>query len=112
VGVVTVVAQAAELATGTTHDRILRDKPRVRQCYNRTPGWRVGKYLTGASLALGLLPTRRTRTGRLAAGALGIAGSILTKTAVFDAGMASARDPLAVAESPRPDEGRSHSVAL
>jgi hypothetical protein len=101
VGVMTVAAQAGELVAGVGHDRAMADRPVVRSCYEAAPGWRIGPWLTGASLALGVLPTRRTIAGRVAAGGLGVAGSVLTKMAVFDAGMASAADPRAVPESPR-----------
>lgn len=101
VGVMTVAAQAGELVAGVAHDRAMADRPVVRSCYEAAPGWRIGPWLTGASLALGVLPARRTAAGRVAAGVLGVAGSVLTKMAVFDAGMASAADPRAVPESPR-----------
>jgi hypothetical protein len=100
VGMVTVAAQAGELAAGTAYDRSLRGRPVVTSMYDAQPGARVGPWLTGASLALGVLPTRRTRLGRLAAGALGVVGSVLTKLAVYEAGMASAADPRAVPEGP------------
>jgi hypothetical protein len=97
----TVAAQTGELVAGVAHDRAMSDRPVVRSCYEAAPGWGIGPWLTGASLALGVLPTRRTTAGRVAAGVLGVAGSVLTKMAVFDAGMASAADPRAVPESPR-----------
>jgi formate-dependent nitrite reductase membrane component NrfD len=99
VGVMTVAAQTGELVAGVAHDRAMSDRPVVRSCYEAAPGWRIGPWLTGASLAMGLLPTRHTTAGRVAAGVLGVAGSVLTKMAVFDAGMASAADPRAVPES-------------
>ena len=102
VGLVTVAAQVGELAAGVAHDRVMQGRPVVRTAYEAAPGWRIGPWLTGASLALGVLPTRRTRAGRIAAVVLGVAGSALTKLAVFDAGMATAADPRAVPESPRP----------
>jgi hypothetical protein len=92
-------AQAGELIAGAAHDRVVARRPRVAAFYEGTPGWRIGRALTAASLVLGLLPLRRRRGARLTTALLGIAGSTLTKTAVFNAGIASARDPAAVAES-------------
>lgn len=97
--VFTASAQAAELAAGIAHDRAMRDRPHTRAAYTAQPGWRLGPWLTGTSLALSVLPTRRHPLGRLAGAALGIAGSILTKTAVFQAGIATATDPRATAET-------------
>jgi hypothetical protein len=98
----TVAGQIGELAGGFALERRISDRPRVRACYSATPGWRVGKWLTVGSLALGLTPARRTSAGRMLAGVMGAVGSSLTKTAVFSAGMRSAADPLAVPESIRP----------
>ncbi len=97
----TAAGQVAELLTGELHDRRVRAHPRIRAAYAGVPGWRVGKWLTAASLAIGLLPTRR-RSVRTVAGLLGTAGSAMTKTAVFDAGMRTAADPLAVPETSGP----------
>lgn len=99
VGAMTVAAQAAELAVELVHERLVRDRPVTAAAYAAQPGWRVGRYLTAASMALGVLPTRRHTAGRVAAGVLGVAGAVLTKTAVFNAGMASAASPLAVHEA-------------
>jgi formate-dependent nitrite reductase membrane component NrfD len=57
--------------------------------------WRASEALTAASLALSLVPGRRTRLRRVAEGALGAAGSLAMRFAVFHAGKASARDPRA-----------------
>lgn len=102
VGVFTVAGQSAELVAGAALDRRMRGRPRVKACYDATPGWRIGKWLTVASLALAVLPGRQARWRQVSAGLLGATGSTLTKTAVFSAGMRSAADPLAVPESPRP----------
>lgn len=99
VEIYTAVGQTAELLAGEVHARQFKDKPRVRAAYEAVPGWRVGKWLTAASLVLGVSPLRRRATVRVAAGLLGVAGSALTKTAVFDAGMRTAIDPHAVPES-------------
>jgi hypothetical protein len=59
---------------------------------------RAGKFMraaracTGTGAALTVL-TGRTRLGAVASGTLLAAGSLLTRFGVFDAGMASARDP-------------------
>jgi hypothetical protein len=98
-GLLAVSSQALELAAETVHDRRLRHRPHVRAAYDASPGWRTGRILTAASMALAVLPGRRLAPVRMLSGALGVAGSVLTKTAVFDAGMTSAADPLAVPES-------------
>jgi formate-dependent nitrite reductase membrane component NrfD len=68
--------------------------------------WRASKALTGASLMLSLLPTRRRRrAARAAAGILGTAGAIALRFAVFHAGKASARDPRATFQHQRSGHG-------
>jgi formate-dependent nitrite reductase membrane component NrfD len=56
--------------------------------------WTAARALTGASLALSLLPGRR-RVKRAAAGLLGTAGALALRFAIFHAGKTSARDPRA-----------------
>jgi hypothetical protein len=97
--VLAVSSQAVELAAEQVHERKLAARPRVRAAYEPQVGWRWGRALTLTSLALTVLPGRRRAAVRVLSGVLGVAGSVMTKTAVFDAGMASARDPLAVPES-------------
>lgn len=99
VGTVAVAVQVAELTVEAVHESRLRDRPHVRAAYDAAWQLRTGRLLTAASLALGVLPTRRSRTGRAAAGVLGVVGSTLTKVGVFEAGMLSAADPRAVPES-------------
>ena len=53
---------------------------------------RAAKTCTAAGAGLTLL-AGRTRAGQVASGTLLAAGSLLTRFGVFDAGMASARDP-------------------
>jgi formate-dependent nitrite reductase membrane component NrfD len=57
--------------------------------------WKTARALTGASLALSLLPGR-SRVKSAAQGALGTAGALALRFAVLHAGRASARDPRAV----------------
>jgi hypothetical protein len=52
----------------------------------------AAKACTASGLGLAVL-TGRTRGGAVASGTLLAAGSLLTRFGVFDAGMASARDP-------------------
>jgi hypothetical protein len=89
----TLSAQAVELAAGAVHDRRVAARPRVRECYREARGWGAGRWLTAGSIVVAALPLGRHPAGRAAAAALGLAGSVLTKTAVFDAGIASAADP-------------------
>jgi formate-dependent nitrite reductase membrane component NrfD len=56
--------------------------------------WKTARALTGASLALSLLPGR-SRVKSAAQGALGTAGALALRFAVLHAGRASARDPRA-----------------
>jgi hypothetical protein len=101
VNLVTASAQIGELIADAAHERNLATRPRTRAAYEAQWGWRTGRYLTAASLALSLLPARHRAGGRAIAAVLGGTGSILTKTAVFSAGMATAADPRAVSESRR-----------
>ncbi|HXJ62383.1 MAG TPA: NrfD/PsrC family molybdoenzyme membrane anchor subunit [Actinomycetota bacterium] len=57
--------------------------------------WKASEALTAASLALSLLPGRRSRARRVVEGTLGAAGSLAMRFAVFHAGKASSRDPRA-----------------
>ena len=57
--------------------------------------WKGSEALTAASLALSLLPGRRSRARRTVEGVLGAAGSLAMRFAVARAGAASARDPRA-----------------
>jgi formate-dependent nitrite reductase membrane component NrfD len=56
--------------------------------------WKAAKALTASSLALSVL-SKWSRTARVAAGALGTAGALALRFAIFHAGKASARDPRA-----------------
>jgi formate-dependent nitrite reductase membrane component NrfD len=71
--------------------------------------WRASKILTGASLALSLLPRRR-RALRTGAGLLGTAGAIALRFAVFHAGKASARDPRATFRHQRSGHGGAEAT--
>lgn len=86
---------------------------RVARPLHEGPGgamWRASKALTGASLVFSLLPTKllptkRRRAARTAAGILGTAGAIALRFAVFHAGKASARDPRATFQHQRSGHG-------
>ena len=54
---------------------------------------KAAKGCTAAGAAVGALFARRSRVAAVASGTLLAAGSLLTRFGVFDAGMASARDP-------------------
>jgi formate-dependent nitrite reductase membrane component NrfD len=57
--------------------------------------WTASEALVAASLALSVLPGRRSRVRRVVEGALGAAGSLAMRFAAFHAGKASARAPRA-----------------
>ena len=67
--------------------------------------WKASEALTAASLALSLLPGNRSRTWRVVEGALGAAGSLAMRFAVFHAGKASARAPRATFHQQRAGHG-------
>ena len=91
-----------KMARGRGGDRAGRDaqgreRPRHRQrAVPRGPGrascMRAAKACTAAGAGLTVV-AGRTRLGAVASGTLLAAGSLLTRFGVFDAGMASARDP-------------------
>lgn len=56
--------------------------------------WRAAALCTAASLALSLWP-KQSKTTRRIAGVLGVAGSLCTRYGVYQAGIASSRDPAA-----------------
>jgi hypothetical protein len=93
------VANAAELVAGEAVRREASAVERVgRPLEDGVSGtlWKAAKACTIAALALSVLP----RTRRFSA-ALGLAGSIATKFAIFRAGIASARDPRATFDQQR-----------
>ncbi|NUR08162.1 MAG: polysulfide reductase, partial [Nocardioidaceae bacterium] len=61
---------------------------------------KVARGLTLAGLGLSVLGPR-SRWGRAAAGAAYVAGSVVTRFGVFEAGLASARDPKYTVEPQR-----------
>jgi len=67
--------------------------------------WKASEALTAASLAMSVLPGRRTRVRRVAEGVLGAAGSLAMRFAVFHAGKASSRDPRATFHQQRAGMG-------
>lgn len=81
--------QAAELVAGVLMEKQASAVPRVGRPYRRGVSgflWRTAQVLTAASLFFGC------RRRRVAAGALGVAGTLLLRIAVERAGTESARD--------------------
>lgn len=76
--------------------------------------WSAARILTGASLAVSLLPVRgrARRVRRFLAGALGTAGALSLRFAVFHAGKASARDPRATFRRQRDGQGETLESSL
>lgn len=94
--------QVAELAAEAAHERAVGAHPRIDAAYRADRPWRVGRWLTVASLAAALVPRlRRQPLGRLLIAILGVGGSSATKFGVFCAGMATAADPRATTEQQR-----------
>jgi formate-dependent nitrite reductase membrane component NrfD len=92
-----VVGKVAEIAAMRAVEQEAERVERVGRPLREGLGgslWRSAKVLTGASLALSLLPGKR-RAIRTAAGMLGTAGAIALRFGVFHAGKSSARDPRA-----------------
>jgi hypothetical protein len=88
----TVTGAALELAVV---QQVENDESIVSESYHHG---RAGKFMRAAktctAAGAGLTVVGgRTRTGQIASGTLLAAGSLLTRFGVFDAGMASARDP-------------------
>ncbi|HEV2851541.1 MAG TPA: NrfD/PsrC family molybdoenzyme membrane anchor subunit [Thermoanaerobaculia bacterium] len=73
--------------------------------------WTAARILTGASLALSLLPGGK-RARRVAGGLLGTAGALALRFAVFQAGKASARDPRATFRRQRDSHGEAPESSL
>lgn len=85
-----IAGKAAELGAGFALEQGVSPVERVGRPLKQSLLWKAAKLCTGASLLLSL--SRRART---LAGILGTAGSLATRFAIFHAGQASARDPLA-----------------
>jgi formate-dependent nitrite reductase membrane component NrfD len=99
--------KAAELMAMTVFERDASRIERVGRALREGLAgalWKSSKALSGASLALSLLPRRR-RGIRTAAGVMGMAGSLALRFAVFHAGKASARDPRATFRQQREGHG-------
>lgn len=98
-----VIGKAAELAAVTALEREVATQPRVARFYKEGLGgwlWTAAKALTAASLGAALL-SRRSRWARVASAVLGTAGGVAVRFAVYHAGHASTRDPLATFEPQR-----------
>ena len=98
------IGRVAELDTALALERhAAKISPRVAQpLRSGTSGflWKTAATLTAASLAVTLLPAK-PRTRRIAAGVLGIAGSLMMRFGIHAAGVASARDSRATFASQR-----------
>jgi formate-dependent nitrite reductase membrane component NrfD len=106
--------KAAELASTVAVERDAGVVERVgRPLYEGLSGtlWRAAKALTGASLALSVLPGKARWKRRLGA-VLGTAGAISLRFAVFHAGKASTRDPRATFQQQRAGRGAAEATGL
>jgi hypothetical protein len=106
------LGRLAELALARAVEREAGRVPRVaRPLHQGRSGalWKAAEALTGASLALTLLP-RRLAWARAGAGLTGTAGSLCLRFAVFLAGRASARDPRAVFALQRAGRGGAEAA--
>lgn len=98
-----IAARIAELAAGTAvekeADRVERVGKPLKEGLSGSL-WTASKLATTAGLMLSLVAGKR-RPARFAAGALGTAGALALRFAVFHAGKASARDPRATFDAQR-----------
>jgi formate-dependent nitrite reductase membrane component NrfD len=99
---------AAMMAVERDANRVERVGLPLRQGLGGTL-WRASKLLSGASLALSLLPGR-SRGKRTLSGLVGTAGSLALRFAVFHAGKASARDPRATFHQQRAGHGAAETT--
>ncbi|MDP9340643.1 MAG: polysulfide reductase NrfD, partial [Actinomycetota bacterium] len=109
-----VAGKLAELAAAQAVEREADVVERVgRPLHEGLSGalWRTAKALTGASLALSVLPGRGRWKARLG-GALGTAGAITLRFAVFRAGKASAQDPRATFDQQRAGRGGAEATGV
>ncbi len=108
-----VAGKAAELvamrAVERDASRVERVGRPLREGFSGTL-WRASKAATAAGLALTLLPGKHAWK-RTAAAALGTAGALGIRMAIFYAGVASARDPRATFEHQRAGHGASEVTA-
>ena len=101
------VAQAGELVAGAALDREASKVQRVAKPLKEGLAgalWRASKVFTAASLVL-LVAPGKSRLKQTAAGALGTAGALSLRFAVFHAGKASSRDPRATFHQQRQGGG-------
>jgi formate-dependent nitrite reductase membrane component NrfD len=101
-------AKAVELVAMQAVEAELARAPRAAQPLQRGLAgalWLTAKICTAAGLLLALRPrsgiARRSRWRKVAAAALGTAGGLCTRFAIFQAGRVSSRDPLATFEPQR-----------
>jgi formate-dependent nitrite reductase membrane component NrfD len=74
--------------------------------------WRAARALTAGSLVASILPVGERRTRRRVSGALGTAGAIALRFAIWLAGKASARDPRATFELQRAGRGAAEVTGV
>ncbi len=97
------IGQVGELLAGALMERHASRVARVGRPFRENVSgtmWRTAAVLTGASVLVSVLPGR-SRTKRLAASLLGVAGSGLMRFAVERLGKASAKDARALFELQR-----------
>jgi hypothetical protein len=90
------VGVAVELAAGRLlEQRLARLPGGIEQAYRagRAGRWNRAAYVLSVAGGLGALLGRRSRAASVASGLALLAGSLATRFAVFEAGMASAVDP-------------------
>jgi formate-dependent nitrite reductase membrane component NrfD len=96
-----VTAALAELGVSSAMERSLGDLGDAYHSGRAARYTRTAKGLTGAGALLMATAARRRRAGALAASALLMAGSLVTRFAVFEAGVQSSRDPRQTVRSQR-----------
>jgi len=101
------IGKAVALAAMVAMERVAPRAPRVTEPLRRGPTgmlWRGGLVLTAAGLVLSGLGNKSRARERLAS-VVTLAGALLTRFGIFEAGKRSARDPRATFEGQRAGMG-------
>ncbi|MFN2543374.1 MAG: NrfD/PsrC family molybdoenzyme membrane anchor subunit [Actinomycetota bacterium] len=110
-----VAAKAADLLAATAVEKEASAVDRVGRALKEGLGgalWRTAKLCTAASLAASLVPVGSRRVRRRVSGALGTAGAIALRFALWHAGKTSSADPRATFEMQRAGHGAADVTGI